>query len=224
MGSLAFRLMIVSLNEIETTVLKAARGAGMEWGLAEEAARAASSLARLGLAWETPLLGVLESAPWRTPPVLDGMRLRPGSADAWLCPIRSGAFISDLGEDAPAIIERVLFPILLLPFAAPRQGELAREPARELAWDGVTVRLEAGTVAIAPPRARSLDAARADEVALRPARIARKGEAPQRGLPAGVVVAAGRWAELQGYEARTYVPASTKSRLRGAGPASSDND
>jgi hypothetical protein len=214
--------MIVSLNEIETTVLKAARGAGMEWGLAEEAARAASSLARLGLAWETPLLGVLGSAPWRTPPILDGTRLRPGSADAWLCPIRSGAFISDLGWGALAIIERVLFPILLLPFAAPREGAL--KPARELAWDGVTVRLEAGTVAIAPPRARSLDAARADEVALRPARIARKGEAPQRGLPEGVVVAAGRWAKLQGYGARTYVPASTKSRLRGAGPASSDND
>ena len=30
--------MIVSLNEIESLALKSARGAGMSWGLAEEAA------------------------------------------------------------------------------------------------------------------------------------------------------------------------------------------
>ena len=46
--------MIVSFNEIETTILKAARGAGMEWGLAEEAAQAARFLARLGLPFEAP--------------------------------------------------------------------------------------------------------------------------------------------------------------------------
>ena len=33
--------MKISFHEIEMTILKAARGAGMEWGLAEEAAQAA---------------------------------------------------------------------------------------------------------------------------------------------------------------------------------------
>ncbi|NJO21709.1 MAG: DUF3726 domain-containing protein [Sphingomonadales bacterium] len=41
--------MIVSLNEIENLSLKACRGAGMSWGLAEEAAQAARWLA--GAAW-----------------------------------------------------------------------------------------------------------------------------------------------------------------------------
>ena len=89
--------MIVSFNEIETTILKAARGAGMEWGLAEEAAQAARFLARLGLPFEAPLVNLLSTRAWETPPVLEGATLRPARPDASLCPVRAGAYLSDLG-------------------------------------------------------------------------------------------------------------------------------
>ena len=209
--------MIVSLNEIETTVLKAARGAGMEWGLAEEAAQAAGWLARYALPWEAPLLALLGSAVWRTPPRLDGNHLRPRSADAWLCPVRAGAYLSDLGEGAPTVIERVLHPLLLLPFAA------RRDTALDLEWSRVTVRLDAGTVVIEPTNAAGLDATRADRVTLTRSTLARPRQvSPPRRL--GVAVEEMAWARLQDFVARTYVPASVKSRLGGAGPATDDND
>ena len=210
--------MIISLNEIETTVLKAARGAGMEWGLAEEAAQAAGWLARSALSWEAPLLALFESAAWRTPLRLDGNHLRPRSADAWLCPVRAGACLSDLGESAPIVIERVLHPLLLLPFAA------RREAALDLEWSGVTVRLDAGTAIIEPTDASGLDAARAHRVTLTRSTLARPRQVlPPRRL-GGVEVEEMAWARLQEFVARTYVPASAKSRLGGAGPATDDND
>src|SRR4029078_635119 len=43
--------MIVSRNEIESLALKAARGAGMSWGLAEEASVGAGWLADSALPW-----------------------------------------------------------------------------------------------------------------------------------------------------------------------------
>ncbi|MFI5013866.1 MAG: DUF3726 domain-containing protein [Hyphomicrobiales bacterium] len=210
--------MIVSLNEIETTILKAARGAGMEWGLAEEAAQAARWLARLALPWAAPFAALLATGAWRVRPSIDGARLRPQSADAWLCPIRAGAYLSDLGETLPVIVERVLFPVLLLPFAARRASAL------ELAWDGVTVRLEGETAAVANADAQALDSVRADEVTL----TAPTGHRPMEVLPparqGGAEVDAASWAKLRGFEALTYVPASVKSRLSGAGAALDDND
>ena len=55
--------MIVSLNEIESLALKAARGAGMSWGLAEEAAVAASWLAARSLPWAETLADLLAQQP-----------------------------------------------------------------------------------------------------------------------------------------------------------------
>ncbi len=44
-------LVDLSLNEVETLAAKAARGAGLSWGGAEEVGRAARRLARAGAAW-----------------------------------------------------------------------------------------------------------------------------------------------------------------------------
>jgi Protein of unknown function (DUF3726) len=210
--------MIVSLNEIETTILKAARGAGMEWGLAEEAAQAARFLARLGLPFEVPFVFLLASGAWRTHPILDGMVLRPNAADAWLCPIRAGAYLSDLGEEAPTIIERVLSPMLLLPFAARRSASVA------LAWGKLNVRLDSPMVALASTDACALTAGHAEEVTV----TASEGSCDDKNLRplpiGGTTVDETSWAKLQSYEAMTYVPASAKSRLSGAGAGAIDND
>ncbi|SEC74339.1 Protein of unknown function [Rhizobiales bacterium GAS191] len=220
--------MIVSLNEIETTILKAARGAGMEWGLAEEAAQAGRWLARRRLAFEVPLLAVLEAEAWRADAWLDGSRrdgvcLRPRRGDAWLCPIRAGAWLSDLGEWAPLRIERVLEPLLLLPFAARRAHPL------ELSWAGVSVLIGAATFAVRPQDSPSLRAPRAEIVELAASPAAGPPESHDLEsldvLPGrGVSVDLPAWSKLQGFEARTYVPASLESRISGAGAAKSDND
>jgi hypothetical protein len=215
--------MILALNEIETTILKAARGAGMEWGLAEEAAAAAGWLARFRLPWAAPLLRTLEATAWRTPPVLDGTHLRPNSADGFLCPILCGAYLSDLRDNAPLTMERVLFPILLLPFAARRGTPF------ELSFDDVTLMWLAGEVAVAPKGLCRHGLERAGLVTLRPsAYIPPTGTSGlQRlrpGCAGGVVVAAEPWARLQRLEALTYVPASSQSRRRGAGPAGGEDD
>jgi hypothetical protein len=46
----------LSLNEVETWSAKAARGAGLSWGLAEDAGRAARRLAAAGLAFAPSIL------------------------------------------------------------------------------------------------------------------------------------------------------------------------
>jgi hypothetical protein len=55
-------LIDMSLNEVETLAAKAARGAGLSWGGAEEIGRAARLLARAGRDWPALVLalGALE--------------------------------------------------------------------------------------------------------------------------------------------------------------------
>jgi hypothetical protein len=210
--------MIVSLNEIETTILKAARGAGMAWGLAEEAAEAARWLATRGLSFEAPLASLLEREAWRSDIDFDGRSLRPRAAQDWLCPIRAGAFLSDFGDKPPVRLERVLYPLLLAPFAARREGRA------ELSWDRATLRFDGGRLAL-PSQWRSLlDVARVDTAELRPAGASETSAsflAPREG---GMTIDDAAWSKLQIFEARVYVPASLQSRLSGAGAALSDND
>ncbi len=210
--------MIVSLNEIETTVLKAARGAGMEWGLAEEAAQAARFLARLGLPFEAPFLNLFSSRAWDTPPVLQGTKLRPGRADAWLCPIRTGAYLSDLGVAGGTRLERLVSPLLLLPFAAGANRKI------EMTWKGVRLRLAPLGVMVISGEPCALAVNRAEEMSLSPFDDGR----PERSLRAlqagGARIDEASWAKLQGFEALTYVPASAQSRASGAGAGEIDND
>lgn len=51
-------LIEMSLNEVETLAAKAARGAGLSWGGAEEIGRAARRIARSGGDWPSLVLGL----------------------------------------------------------------------------------------------------------------------------------------------------------------------
>lgn len=113
--------MIASLNEVEGAVLKATRGAGYAWGLAEEAAQSARWLAGRGFDWLPQLLTVLEAPHELSRPLIDPAQRRvtadrPGR---FLCPIRTGALLSDLlgsARTAPVTIaDPVAAPVLLLP-------------------------------------------------------------------------------------------------------------
>ena len=88
---------VLSLGEAEALAREAARGAGLPWGLAEEAGRAARALCAADL------------------PGLDALALRLLVGGP--CPIRAGCRASDAGE-VPKVLD-VAVPLLLLPFLAP---------------------------------------------------------------------------------------------------------
>ena len=85
----------LSLNEVETMALKAARGAGLPWGIAEDVGRSAAWLARHAGGWAEFLLGLLEAPP----PAAQSPLLLAGP----------------LADGAVATAERVVAPLWVLP-------------------------------------------------------------------------------------------------------------
>ena len=209
--------MILSLNEIETTMLKAARGAGMAWGLAEEAAQAARWLAVAGVGFEAAFLHVLEAAPWRTDIVFERATFRPRDPLASLCPIRVGACLSDLPDILPLRVERVLQPLLLLPFAARLDRPIA------VTWNGVELRLPDRDMATQAGNAHSAFGGWAETVELTGSDAAEMASSAALPSAGGIDIDVARWLQLRAFEARTYVPATQRSRLLGAGAGAIDN-
>jgi hypothetical protein len=210
--------MIVSLNEIETTILKAARGAGLAWGLAEEAAQAARWLAARRLAFEAAFVFVLESEAWRSDVAVDDHALGPRGAGGRLCPIRAGAWLSDLGDKLPLRVERALCPLLLAPFAARRHAPV------ELAWEDVTIRFDPSGAAWSSRPLSDSYVARAASAELRRSSGSAAGWSALEPRDGGLQIEVPEWERLQRFAARTYVQASLESRLSGAGAGLSEND
>jgi hypothetical protein len=201
--------MIVSLNEIETTALKAARGAGYPWGLAEEAGKACRWLAEReerDFGWLAPLYAILQAPP------------PPGS-----CPIARGAALADdpggalpAGTTGLGVIHA---PGLVIPFLVSAACTLG-EPLL-LSAEGLRFRASPGEEAF---ECRSWTAVAQPSAVT----ITRGGPMPllrllKRKGP-GVAVSAQYWRFLDPFVARTYVPESESSRLKGAGAGLLDND
>lgn len=205
----------LSGNETEMLCLKAARGAGMAWGLAEEAGYAARWLQSRGIDGATALLAHLQ---WMDGRAWDSVRpeapdrFRPPAAGR-LCPIAVGVTLSDAGTLPDSAIGPVAQPVLVLPFL----HLLARADGGTVAvtWQGgqvtVTPEGEVGGRAaqLATLEEATLGLARAD----RPASMPALDQRP----PAAVL------ARLNGYAMKITVPASGSSRVD-AGAASGDND
>lgn len=215
--------MIVSRNEIESLALKATRGAGMSWGLAEEASFAAGWLAERDLPWADTLVGVLAQAHTTSAPQIVGHVIAPSRPGTRLCPVMTGALLSDLGPPTSAMeVRDVLAPVWLAPFLA---GWAELDRAASLRWGKVHLLVVENGVAgthAAPPVA--LAVAGADRVAIAFKPLGRLERPQPQSRPAGYVAPDDAWRSLQGLEHRTYVPASTQSRLAGAGAGLLDND
>ncbi len=213
--------MIVSLNEIESLSYKAARGAGMSWGLAEETAYATRWLASRGMAWDRLLVALLERHDATASALLSASDIRSARAGSPLCPIHAGVAAADLLQlTGQLTIHDVLLPVWLLPFAD-RRSEATEEVS--LAWGQGTCIVRAGDVA----NVDAIGAAdRLDRVRLERRAVTRSvSESIQ--LPpvlSGVAADPVACAALERWAARTYVPASLQSRLAGAGAGLSDND
>jgi len=118
----------LSLSEINALCFKAARGAGLTWGEAEEAGWAAAWLSRAGLAGPSAILAWLhEAATLARPAPSPGHWAAQGRA---LCPLRTGAALADFaglpeGPGAKHLtITDVAHPLIILPFVARAAGRV----------------------------------------------------------------------------------------------------
>lgn len=214
--------MIATANELESLLLKAVRGAGLSWGLAEEAAAAGVWLARADLLQVEPFVARLEAERKSSPPVSVGHAIEPVVPGTSLCPILTGAWIADQGSASQCLtIKRVLSPIWLAAVVAralPRGDQLTVE------WDGVRLMLDqAGPLEPIHNVSLRLAAVATDAVRLTGQCMARLRTAPPR-APSGIIVPDRDWQALQTFEQLTYVPASDRSRLSGAGAGLLDGD
>ncbi len=199
-------MLSVSLNEVEQISLKAARGAGAGWGVAEDVARAARWMAERGLDWSAPLLRLLASGDVAA-------RLRTACEIADLLP---GAQAGDrwiIEGCAPAwglaIVSTALYDGVV---------------TVDLAWAGGVARLQrAGGVSTDKPL-RELDLCVPERVTVTVGAegppLAHRVAATARRSTLETAV----WREFGAYAARTTVVASARSRTAGAGGGRVDDD
>ncbi len=203
----------VSLNETEFMVRKAFRGAGYHWGEAEEAGKAAVWLARRGLPVLAPVLALLRNAAAQ-----EGPNNTTGA-----CPVRTGLMLADGAMRLPAgestVIPALRAPQLLLPFLADCAAINSLNMSAQ--WTGNDFILHGGDL-----HGEASDAAGEEpvRVVIAAAPAARPAAAPMAAGRRSLTVEPDQWDALGRFAAETYVPASTRSRLAGAGAGVTDND
>ncbi len=214
-----------TLSEIEALARKAARGSGMDWGLADEAGKAARWLSAYGLAGAEALAGTLtrnEGKPFSMLcPVEAGGGLWHARSDE-LCPLIAGACLVDRAAQLVAGSEtrlgHVAYPMLLLPFV----GRAAALIGHNLLvrWPGVRVDCMPGGIRIAVD-ASALQIELAQAVVVQAA----SSTVGERHAPACTShpVSAQAWEILTQLAHRTLVPATEASRA-GAGASASETD
>lgn len=213
-----------SIGEIGSLVLKAYRGTGMPWGLAEEAGFAASWLAMHRLPGIEAFAGLMKIFDGVLPPqrAPTGSDSPLHSAGGLLCPVSVGAAIGDFYGGRRCWSEILLgatsYPVILIPFVDRLAAGCGRRITAQ--WAMVSVASNGdGVVVEGDPSGLGLD--RSEQIVL----SLDDGSAPPRkgisrrgtGHPAAIKT-------LEFYAHRTYVPASDGSRLAGAGAGLNDND
>lgn len=209
--------MNLSLNEVEATAKRAARGAGYGWGISEEAAKATRWLCARGIDGTAELLGVLEQGftaaqQDHVPQMIQGDWQGAGP----LCPLSTGALLSDcatLMREGVFSLQSVAHPSLLLPF----MGYAARrlDSVVSIEGDGWKAATD-GQQLCAPDHLP-------DHAAQLRVRLGGTMGAPRKSS-SRMIPDAGIWERLNQYAHRTYAPATEESRLLGAGAGLSDND
>jgi hypothetical protein len=219
----------LSRGEIEALCAKAARGAGMAWGLAEEAGFAAGWLAVRGIDGPQALadhLSVAQGLSWQDicPTVAPGAwTARDGGM---LCPVALGATLCDFStlpeaalDEGGLVVGPVSRPVILVPFLAAMAQRLGH--GVDMLWSGRRVTVApSGGIEGALGDLTALDTAR---LTLRPAPSAPE-DAPEAARLAGRVGSSRDTLDrLAAMALRTTVPPSEQSRAD-AGAGSSDND
>jgi len=214
----------LSLPEIDALCLKAARGAGYSWGVAEEASFAARWLAARGLPGPAMLLAHLQRFDGKgwdeiVPVVGDVWSARKGGV---LCALAVGSALSDRADlpgnrSTDALrIDGLASPMLILPFV--QQNARAQHANLSVCWGRYEAVLSENGFTLAAEESL-VDR---DEPAVV---VIRRVDRPARPTVAGAdcLLENATMRGLSAFAHRTYVPATARSRA-GAGAASSDND
>jgi hypothetical protein len=220
-------VIVCSLNEIQAYGQRAARGAGMSWGLAQEAGKATRWLAERGLPGVELLVGLLTANDKRSyasmAPVMADGHWRAG--DGELCPVCSGAALCDridlLIRGEQIRMSALAYPLLLAPFLD--QSSRSDASTYELCWQKARVLVCADSVTLEGESQSAFLVDFAGEVTVS------ISDCPEA-LPthqfrvAGVKTSTAAWRAMDALAKRTYVPASEESRALGAGAGRIDND
>ena len=215
--------MSYSLNEVEALSKRAARGAGLDWGFAEEASKATRWLCAQDLDGCRLLLSVLDAYQGnghhtQAPKSLSGHW--QGSMGA-LCPVLTGASLSDCAVQVAengVEIRDLSNPTFILPFVA--AAAHVAETGLLVSWAGATITTDGHSASLRFSPEATPYVEHVDRLVI--ARAATQPEAtkpPSRANPSGQV-----WAKLNSLAALTYAPATETSRRLGAGGGQTDND
>ncbi len=215
-------MAVLSLNELEALCRKAARGAGLSWGLAEEAGKAVRWLTTHQLQGAPALARMLQSADFASS--LGGIDSAGGrwiSNGKCLNSISAGASISDharlITDSGEITLHDVLEPLLLVPF-------LSRAAA--LNGHDLLLDFEIASVLASPAESFVIDGEIPQTAARAAVRICQETGAWQG--PTTVLEAqeidATTLEQLEALAFLTYAPSTESSRLAGAGAGLSDND
>lgn len=199
-----------SLNETQSLVKAAARGAGLSWGEALDYASAMRWMGGHGInAWSL-CADHLED-------VAAGALVAPNAfaqslcVEGALCPVRCGLMLSDhrfAVQETGVTIRDLAYPVLILPFLA-LSGQGMRLSGTEFSvtvtregWDGSLPPHGPVNAQVQPATVQNVRSARQTRVPLSDADCHR----------------------LLALAAKTYAPATEASRLAGAGAGLSDTD
>jgi len=213
----------LTLAEAEAYLRKAARAVGLDWGLAEEAGKAARWLAAFGLPGPETVLAQLESlrGAGYAGFIPDCARRPWQAAGGLLCPVVTGAALADRSAQLVAGKEfelgRTAYPLLLVAIL----GQAARhhDVAFATRWAGVQVNCFGDGLQILGDRD---DLLLAETAAVRCSRDD-SAEAELRPSTLAHEIDEATFKRIDTLAFQTYVPASEASRA-GAGPALTDND
>jgi len=220
-------VIVCSLNEVETYGRRAARGAGMSWGLAEEAGKASRWLAERGLPGVELLVRLLTANDGRSyssmAPVIANGRWQAG--EGALCPVCTGAALSDridvLARGEEICLSALAYPLLLAPFLD--HSWRFDDASYELRWPNVRASVFADGVTLECEKQSAHLSERVDEVKVSVG-AHRKGGPTHHPRTGGVMTPLSVWRAMDALAKRTYVPATEESRARGAGAGRTDND
>ncbi len=213
----------LTLAEAESYLRKAARACGLDWGLAEEAGKAARWLAAFDLPGPELMLAHLQNL--RDKDYRDCMpdcRLEPWQASGGLlCPIVGGAALADRAALMIAgsrfCLGRSAYPLLLA--ATLSQAAYHYRKTFTVEWDGARIDCFADGIGIEGARDRLLLPV-VERVDCRQQESALPRRQPST---LAYTIDEAVFAQIDALAFETYAPASEESRA-GAGAGLSDND
>ena len=215
-----------SLNEIEQTCRKAARGSGLPWGVADETGRAIRWLQAFQLDGVSSLVALLESVDHHrpvdyAPESLDGVWHGPNNV---LSPIMTGLALSDcMGLMQGRSIEtgEIAWPVLVTGFVG--HTLLNREQSVTIGWLSIGLSICRDRLTIIGDMG-DLYTDRAGWLTCE--KLPYDGDSGVSRAPGvgDTRVDAQTWEKLENRAHLTYVKATEASRLSGAGAGLNDND